>query len=338
MRIRTLSVIAVVMAWAIPYLSAARIPIPDGFPNAQSTGITGAGLTYGDLTAPAGNKITQAGAVIENKDFTGLVTISTDNVTLRNCRVQSASHACILNNGKNALIEYCELVGTAETNGAAIKYGNYTARYCNIYGSSDGLKIGSNTTVENCYIHDQRKHDGSHNDGMQCSGGTSRIVIRGNTIQGPYQTSTSALMFSTQNGTIDDVLIEGNFLSGGSYTVYMTDKGTGYGAPTNVRFANNVWEYDSWARKADGSFREGAYHTGVGTFTCNIFHTGDPLPENPECPTIISDPLPDRVIPVNGLKDMILMDIYGRCIDKPGTGFFLMTGPDREVKKTLIIK
>ena len=42
------------------------------------------------------------------------------------------------------------------------------------------------------------------------------------------------------------MLIEDNFLSGGGYTLYITNKDQGGGDPTNVTVRNNVFEKDSW--------------------------------------------------------------------------------------------
>ncbi|MDZ7734329.1 MAG: hypothetical protein U5R31_15755 [Acidimicrobiia bacterium] len=76
---------------------------------------------------------------------------------------------------------------------------------------------------------------GSHNDGFQCTGDGRNILVAGNTILGPYQNSVSALKFSTNNGPITDVVVRDNYLSGGTYTIYVEDKGTGVRSADRVR-------------------------------------------------------------------------------------------------------
>ncbi len=64
---------------------------------------------------------------------------------------------------------------------------------------------------------------------------------------GPHQGSVSALKFSTENGTLDTIVIEGNYLYGGNYTIYMDDKKRGHGPTTNATISDNVIEAGSFA-------------------------------------------------------------------------------------------
>jgi hypothetical protein len=71
----------------------------------------------------------------------------------------------------------------------------------------------------------------------------NNIVVRNNTILLPDQ-QTSTVILGTYAGSIDNVLIEGNYLNGGAYTIYSRDNGNGYGAPTNVTVRGNVFGRD----------------------------------------------------------------------------------------------
>ena len=321
-------------------ITAAQIPIPAGFPNANTTGPVGAGLSYGDLTASGGMTIKTANAVIEKLDISGLVTVDANNVTIRNCRIISGNiYGVRIEDGVTGLtIEYCEISGT--THNSAGVNGNYdTLRYCNIYSFQDGLKIASNSVMEHCYIHDLYHEPGMHNDGMQNSGNGTNIIIRHNTVQALYQSQTAAIKITTNTGPIDNILIEGNFLSGGSYTVYVTDKGNGHGPPTNITFNENVWEWDSWARKPDGvTVRPTAYITydGNPTFTCNRFHTGELIAQNPTCTTGTNVSCLQKNLGVP-TRTTILYNIMGKIQSLENCpGVYLLAGDARSPLKKVV--
>ncbi|MEZ6019220.1 MAG: hypothetical protein R3F17_03715 [Planctomycetota bacterium] len=133
---------------------------------------------------------------------------------------------------------------------SACVYGaGFTARALNLHESgSDGFKTASGSIVEGCWIHHMGMAPGAHADGNQTRDGKG-LVFRGNffdmpiDIGAPYK-SNAALIIQTGLGPIDDVLIEGNWLNGGNFTLYVTDKGTGYGPPTNVRIKDNWFGRD----------------------------------------------------------------------------------------------
>ncbi|MFW6154715.1 MAG: PKD domain-containing protein [Planctomycetota bacterium] len=248
-----------------------QIAIPPGFPTASTTGLAGVGLTVNDLTPTSGRTITTDGTVIDMEDISGTINIQANNVTIKRCRIHNyAWYAVRVYSGyTGTVIEDCLLPGSQ---GSANVTGSYTTvRRCDVAGDHDGLKIGSGCLFEDNYIHDQYKDAESHNDGMQCSGG-SHWTLRGNTIQGPYQQSTSAIIIKSDLGTIDDGLIENNFLSGGSYTFY--HRTGSEGTPTNIRLLYNTFEKDSYLYGH-------ASINGTPYFEGNIFHTGEAIPENP---------------------------------------------------------
>jgi hypothetical protein len=57
----------------------------------------------------------------------------------------------------------------------------------------DGLKVSDDTVVEYSYIHDLRQSSGSHNDGIQSTGGTN-ITSRGNTVLHPDDQTSATLL------------------------------------------------------------------------------------------------------------------------------------------------
>jgi hypothetical protein len=217
--------------------------VPTGFPNASNTGYTG---TLTNYTGPS--RITAANTLIENKRITVplVIVAGANNVTIRNCLIRAGGYWLVLNDeGATGLkIIDTELDGTpnAPSSGdAAVAGDNYTLTRCNVHHTVDGLKAGDNVVIEDSYIHDMLIAGADpHNDGIQ-SLGTNSLTIRRNTII-VKAGSTSAIILSTGSASaMKNVLIQGNLLAGGAFTVY-----GGYQAGTdtlskvsNIRILDN---------------------------------------------------------------------------------------------------
>ena len=65
-----------------------------------------------------------------------------------------------------------------------------------------------------------RNHSSPHPDAVQSVGG-SNITIRNNRLEGPWQAQTSAIIFKADFAPIRNAVIEGNLLSGGTYSLYV---------------------------------------------------------------------------------------------------------------------
>lgn len=190
------------------------------WPDASNTGVP-AGTS---LTAYSGpSNITTNGTVIDGKTLTVGLTINANNVTIRNSKFETDGyfwHVLSDNGNTGLLIEDCEFDMLGSTTGDSCVSGyNYTVRRCNIHGSPDGMKAGTNCVIEDNYIHDLTVFGDSHNDAIQ-SLGTTSLTIRHNTIVCPSG-GTSAIILSTGNATdMRNILIENNLLAGGVYTIY----------------------------------------------------------------------------------------------------------------------
>ncbi|HPF13096.1 MAG: LamG domain-containing protein [Planctomycetes bacterium] len=188
--------------------------------------------------------ITKAGTRIENVRIRGALTIQADDVTVRNFVIDATNEPygirCSFGN-TGIVLEDGEIYNMSS---AGVFGGGFTARRLNLHDSGgDGFKTSSGSTVEGCWVHHLGTLPGAHADCNQTRDGQG-FVFRGNCfdlpidIGAPYK-SNACLIVQTGLGPIDDVLIEGNWLSGGNYTIYITDKGNGYGPPTNVRLIGN---------------------------------------------------------------------------------------------------
>lgn len=217
-------------------------------PNLTNTGTTGTLTAYTGTTT-----ITTDNFILENAIISGSLNIKANNVTIKNCLIETGGYYGIRcnyedsngNDYTNLLVEDCEIRGMLS---AAIYGDNFTARRCNIWNSgSDGLKPVSNFLIESCYIHELGYTDGAHADGVQMVNGGNG-VMRWNNFDMPWDDPTYAnsqcIIMSTNVGTIDDVLIEDNWINGGGYSVQIIDKGNGYGVPTNVSVLNNLFGRD----------------------------------------------------------------------------------------------
>jgi len=192
------------------------LPVPTGpGPSAANTGVpTGTTLTpSGSLT------ITQDGAIVQDLAINGSIFVDANDVTIRRTRVTTTDPYGIrlADTGRRLLVEDVEIVGQPGCE-AGLAFQNYTAVRVDVHGCNDGMKIGDLTTVQDSFVHDYWFSPGSHNDGLQSTGGTG-IRIQGNRILNP-NSQTSCILLGEEEGPLDDALIEGNWLDGGNYTIY----------------------------------------------------------------------------------------------------------------------
>lgn len=196
-------------------------PPSTGFPGPSSTGVP-AGITLTPYTGPT--RITAPGTVIDGADITvPLVLAATaHDVVIRSSRIRAEAFFLVLNNegATNLQIIDTELDGGGSGKGdAAVGGRNYTLTRCNIHGTVDGVKLGSNVTVQDCWIHDLAIGPGTHNDGMQSLGSDDVTIVRNTVILADG--ATAAIILSTGSASsMRRILIDGNLLGGGAFTVY----------------------------------------------------------------------------------------------------------------------
>ena len=181
------------------------------------------------------------GAVIENLDIDGCITVRANNVTIRNTRINCSSfYAIRIHSGfQGLLVEDVEMFGMKS---AGILGSNFIVRRANVHDAgADAFKPGSNVLIEASWMHRLGTIANSHSDAVQMVSGGD-LVFRGNFVDMPNIsgfTNSQCLIIQTNNGPIDDILIENNWLNGGGWCVQINDKGRGHGSPQNVRILNN---------------------------------------------------------------------------------------------------
>lgn len=197
-------------------VNCAATPSSCGFPDATNTGVPpGTALQ----TVDGGLTVTEAGTVIEGKDIRGCVAVEAPDVTIRRSKVTCTDFTAITSwresySGGGLLVEDVE-IDCQHTNGTGVGSYGLVARRLNIHGCENGFDIDDSVTVEDSYIHDLYEGSSGHADGIQLAGG-AHITIQHNTIFSPG--GTSAIISHPDRNS--DVLVAGNLLAGGAYTLY----------------------------------------------------------------------------------------------------------------------
>lgn len=224
-----------------------------GFPNASNTG-------YGNtaLTPATSNAINKAGTY-SGTHFTGTVTISASNVTLRNCLItaKASDPFSLVLTGTNTgvLVDHCTIIGAGTgTTQSAAAYGFYVQGNVGVtFNACDISQVGQNAinngqiVIQNCYIHDLNSGPGSHYEciyyGGQNGGSPNpnfSLLIQNNALIN-QRGQTASIYTSTDFSPLVNVTIKNNLLIGGSYTFYCdASQGSGGCSVTNYSITNNA--------------------------------------------------------------------------------------------------
>lgn len=129
--------------------------------------------------------------------------------------------------------------------GVTIAWKNFSIDRCDVSGGMDAVRLGSETSVTNSYLHDLNRLLGSHNDIFQFIGG-SNVTVTGNTALA-YRESTqdpmnAVLQLGTTNN-ISNLVFDNNYVNGGNYTfnANWTNVDAGLHTVSNIRITNNVF-------------------------------------------------------------------------------------------------
>jgi hypothetical protein len=186
--------------------------------------------------------ITQDGAVIQNLEIRGKVTVNARNVVMRNVWVYTNNAWSIyVQPGKSLLIEDSEIGHPSHPGFRGIGGNNVTARRLDIHHVEDGIKLGSNTLYENVRVHDLDSPDSDpHSDAVQADGGQRNAVVRNSYLDatGRRGLGNAAVFIKSGQGPLDNITISGNYLNGGNYVIFVREHGSN-GVPTNVTIRNN---------------------------------------------------------------------------------------------------
>ncbi|WP_182872787.1 hypothetical protein [Microbispora sp. H10670] len=214
------------------------------WPNAKTTGVGDIQLIPNPVL-----RVTTPGEVIDGYEVHGDISVEADDVVIRRTRVVSDSHqgwGIIQRQGVGGLvIEDSEIVSTPghKIDQAVLNFGGMlTVRRTNISGTADGV-VTSHGLIEGNYIHDPSPGKDDHVDLIQAGSGPAaglKLIIRNNTLFN-QQEQTSAVGLFQDFGAPHDVLIEGNLLGGGGYSLYAGRGADDKHATSNIKVIKNVW-------------------------------------------------------------------------------------------------
>jgi hypothetical protein len=206
---------------------------PGGRPGPANTGVpAGTGLTVinGDLV------VKSAGAVVDAKDIKGSLIIEASNVTVQRSLIEGGVNedSVVIKSGSGILLQDDEVTVAHPTAAIdAMSVQNVTINRLNIHGGVDGMKLSSNSLVENSWIHGLDYFAQSlppftgptHNDTIQIMSG-SNIRITGNYLQA-VAIDNSAIQITQDGGTTTGVSIVNNWGDGGGCTFNFSGHGPG---------------------------------------------------------------------------------------------------------------
>jgi hypothetical protein len=214
-------------------------PPSGGFPNAANTGVR-----PGVQLQPSGSlNVTRDGQVVQNLHVTGTVTINANDVTLRNVLIDNTgTYPIRITSGRNLVVEDSEIDGNGSAS-VAILPGSYTLRRVDIHDVRDGPRIeGNDVLIEDSHIHDLHRIEGGHHDAIQIRNGVG-VVIRRNNLQA-YNATTrdpmnAAIQIGSLNGPLRGLVVDGNLMNGGNYTVNAGKSSADPSYWRNNRFGRN---------------------------------------------------------------------------------------------------
>jgi hypothetical protein len=209
-------------------------PCPGAKPDATNTGVPpGVALT----TVNQDVVVSQDGTMIDAQDIHGFLTIKASHVTVSRSIVRghatSATTAIIrVDSGTDITIEDVEIAAASpsvDVDGLSAQ--NVVARRLNVHGGVDGMKLGSNSTLECSYVHDlvsfasdpNQNGGATHNDAIQILSGTTIHIIGNQLVAAKDQ--NSAIQITEDFGVVSDVHIESNWADGGGCTYNFSHKG-----------------------------------------------------------------------------------------------------------------
>ena len=212
------------------------LPTSGEKPGPSNTGVP-AGTS---LKASGSITVTQANTVLDGLDVSGSITVKASGVVIKNTKVHgSGSYGIYVASGSVAISD-SEIYGGFEN---AIGFGNWTATRVNIHGTTgDGVKLGSNVTLQDSWIHDLTPGPSAHADGAQLQSGEKNIVIKHNVIDlASTPRANAALFLAPDLGPSSDgpLTITDNWLDGGNYTVFCVDGNNGQYLQKNITISNN---------------------------------------------------------------------------------------------------
>lgn len=245
---------------------AASTPAATGdWPNKNNTG------PNGDFKTAYTGSLNLSNVTIENKTIAGCITITGKNVVIKNSLITNCkgNRSVQTTNNGFATLDHVEI--NAAANDDAIAGGNIHLKAVHVYGANDGVKLDSNTTIEDSLIETTQRTGECHCDALQTMG-SKNVIIRHNRIDGGN--GNAAIQLGTEFGSHNDFLVENNWFSGGGYAINYANHTPSLGAKnSNVVFRDNIFSPDGGWNGGRSAMTHAAGLAGV-TWTNNKYTDG----------------------------------------------------------------
>jgi hypothetical protein len=184
------------------------------FPKPTNTGLGATGIPAGTTLKSCGSSATlsTSNAVIDGCTYTGSITVTGTNVTIRNSRIYGSIRTAAGSANASFTIENSELGATSGCSSyeALIGVQNYTARRNYLHSNGDGFRVaGDNVTIEDNFV-TLCSNAGDHSDGIQGYFGGLRVLVNHNTIdQRPAASVTAPIFFAddSESATVTNNLL-----------------------------------------------------------------------------------------------------------------------------------
>lgn len=211
-----------------------------------------------NLQTQGATTLSQNGAKISGKKFTGRVTVTGDDVEIFNCEINTSDWWGVeAANSARLNIHHCLITSASTSGNSGINTGNGTHIHHNRFvGWENVVNVGGDDVlIEWNEAWQLKGNSSSHYDNIQADGGFRNLIIRNNYLDCGYN-QTSACMLDNYFGAIDNILVENNFLGGGGFPAYLDGSFKGSSNATNVRYLNNDMRKGGW-----GYFYHDSAHT-----------------------------------------------------------------------------
>jgi hypothetical protein len=256
-----------------------------GWPGASNTGYP-AGQT---LTNTSTRTINTNNAVINGEKITGSLTITGQNVTIKNSLIMytgsggGGSGAIKILPGGSAVIDHVEINGQSAVHACIWHEGtSLSVTNVNCHDVEDGIFSwdsnngvddgqGDNFTIENNYIHTLNGLESNgHYDGYQTEGAKNGI-IRHNTFGLATNASGVISIWDSQKSS-SNILVENNLITGGGFAMYAEDyhpseatntspsNPVGGYTVTNITYTNN--KFSNYLSSCVGDYGIWFYRSG----------------------------------------------------------------------------
>jgi len=227
------------------------------------------------LINTSGRTINTPGVTIQGEKIGGTLTILANNVTVKRCAITGGitiGQPGTSNHPAGVVIEECNVRGgTNSIWGAGVFRRNDIAQsenpICVWYTVGSSLDDG--TQIWDNYIHDLTGAAGAHFDGIQADGGFDNMNIQHNWIDN-QNGQTSCIMIDNSYGSINNVLVRNNKLTGSvDFNIYV-DGNLGSGGMTNIRIiGNQLNNTNSYTGHANFLIRRGS------ASSYDVIHSGN---------------------------------------------------------------